>query len=730
MAETRSNRRDINRARIVDDNFQAFLKTYTSVENGAVETINKSGLSAGEWLEVLNSQMASRQMDLAARIMRLENKVFYTIGSSGHEANAWLGFLTRHTDPAFLHYRSGGFMAERSRKLKESDFIRDTALSFAASAEDPASGGRHKVWGSKPLWVIPQTSTIASHLPKAMGTAMAISHANRQGKPLPVPSDSIVFCNFGDASLNHSTSQGAINAVQWAVHQGHNMPLLMMCEDNHWGISVRTPDGWVVKSMQHREGIRYFYADSKQPGECLSVCKEAVNYVRTRRKPAFLHMKTVRLMGHAGTDFELDYRELEELELAEASDPMLDMARLVLNAGLIRPEALLKQYIDLGEACVEAIRQADQRPRLTTFEQISAPQAPLHVEQVMEQVRKQSASLQPGQQKLNLAQGINRGLAEILAFYPESMLFGEDVGRKGGVYTVTKGLQKQFGRARVFNTLLDEQSILGLAQGYANMGSLPIPEIQYLAYYHNACDQVRGEACSLQYFSNGQYRNPMLMRIASLGYQKGFGGHFHNDNSFAALRDIPGLVIACPSRSDDAIALLRTLIAMMKTDGRVCAFLEPIALYMRRDLYAEGDGLWMFEAPAAELEVAPGEARLYPGEQKGALVITYGNGVPMSLQAIEEAASKGGPRATVMDLRWLLPLNESAILSQARNFENIVVVDEGRRSGGISEAIMALLMENMPGKSVKRVTGKDCYTPLGAAAPLVLPSVADIRQAL
>src|SRR3546814_11355747 len=84
--------------------------------------------------------------------------------------------------------------------------------------------------------------------------------------------------------------------------------------------------------------------------------------------------------------------------------------------------------------------------------------------------------------------------------------------------------------------------ILGLAQGFANMGMLPLPEIQYLAYFHNACDQIRGEACSLQFFSNDQYRNPMVVRIAGLGYQRGFGGHFHNDNSITALRDIPGLV--------------------------------------------------------------------------------------------------------------------------------------------------------------------------------------------
>ena len=121
-------------------------------------------------------------------------------------------------------------------------------------------------------------------------------------------------------------------------------------------------------------------------------------------------------------------------------------------------------------------------------------------------------------------------------------MFGEDVALKGGVYGVTRGLQKKFGAARVFDSLLDEQSILGIALGAGVSGLLPIPEIQYLAYLHNAEDQLRGEAASLSFFSNGQYRNPMVVRIAGLAYQKGFGGHFHNDNAVGVLRDIPGLV--------------------------------------------------------------------------------------------------------------------------------------------------------------------------------------------
>ena len=158
-------------------------------------------------------------------------------------------------------------------------------------------------------------------------------------------------------------------------------------------------------------------------------------------------------------------------------------------------------------------------------------------------------------------------------------MFGEDVAAKGGVYGVTRGLLKRAGAGRVFDTVLDEQSILGLALGAGVTGLLPVPEIQYLAYLHNAEDQLRGEAATLQFFSQGQYRNPMVVRVAGYGYQKGFGGHFHNDDAVGVLRDIPGLVIASPARPDDAAAMLRTCLAAAAIDGSVCVFLEPIALY-------------------------------------------------------------------------------------------------------------------------------------------------------
>src|SRR5579859_4788784 len=212
-----------NRAEIVDQNFIEFVQLWQgdvhAPHGDHSPVLPGSTLDARGFRELLESQLISRHLDLMARVLRVQNKVFYTIGSSGHEGNAMVARLTRHTDPAFLHYRSGGFMAERFRKLPGMDSVMDSALSFAASMDDPASGGRHKVWGSKPLWVLPQTSTIASHLPKALGTAVAIEQARRIGHKLPIPDDSITVCSFGDASANHATAQTAFNAAAWTAYR-------------------------------------------------------------------------------------------------------------------------------------------------------------------------------------------------------------------------------------------------------------------------------------------------------------------------------------------------------------------------------------------------------------------------------------------------------------------------------------------------------------------------------
>ncbi len=738
--------KNVNRAEVCDQNFIEFVQSWTGTQRRAPHAddpvLPGSLCTARDFNELFESQLISRHLDLMARVLRVKNKVFYTIGSSGHEGNAMVARLTRHTDPAFLHYRSGAFMAERFRKLPGLDPIMDSALSFAASKDDPASGGRHKVWGSKALWVLPQTSTIASHLPKAFGTAVAIEQAPRIAHPLPIPDDSIAICSFGDASSNHATAQTAFNAAQWTAYQKLPAPVLFVCEDNGIGISVKTPGGWIASSFDRRDGLDYFFADGLDLADGYEQVARAVYHCRTTRRPTFLHLRTTRIMGHAGTDFEIEWRSVEELVAVEAADPLLRSAAIALESGLETKDSLLAKYEGMRKKCFAAAEEADRRPKLTRLDDVIAPLAPYTPDKVKAEAQRanyaerriavfgSSEKLPERLPPRHLAIQINNALHDLFCKYPETLLFGEDVAQKGGVYTVTKGLHKAFKSARVFNTLLDETIILGLAQGFANMGMLPVPEIQYLAYYHNACDQIRGEAASLQFFSNNQYRNPMVVRIAGLGYQRGFGGHFHNDNSIAALRDIPGLVVGCASRGDDAAMMLRTLAALAKVDGRVTIFLEPIALYMTKDLYEAGDGGWLTAYPAPDQALTLGEARVYAEEAKDLVIFTYGNGVPMSLRAARAIEKKHGWNTRVVDLRWLVPLNEALIAAHAKSAKRIVVVDEGRHSAGVGEGVITAIVEAGQGaKPLRRVVGVDTYTPLAGAALLVLPGDDDIIAA-
>ncbi|MEJ7800177.1 MAG: transketolase C-terminal domain-containing protein, partial [Ilumatobacter sp.] len=341
------------------------------------------------------------------------------------------------------------------------------------------------------------------------------------------------------------------------------------------------------------------------------------------------------------------------------------------------------------------------------------------------------ATLPEDEAALTLAETINRTLVDVLAATPDTLVFGEDVAVKGGVYGVTRGLQKRFGAARVFNSLLDEQSILGLALGAGVSGLVPIPEIQYLAYLHNAIDQIRGEAASLAFFSNGQYRNPLVVRIAGYAYQRGFGGHFHNDNAVASLRDIPGLVIASPGHPSDAAPMLRTCVAAAIADGTVSAFLEPIALYHQRDLHEEADGVWLapYLPPSewAQHHVPIGEGRLVR-DGHDALIVSWANGLALSLRAAKELAQQG-VSCRVFDMRWLAPMPIEQILDHAASVGRVLVVDETRRSGGVGEGVIAGLVEGGFRGPIARVAAADSFIPLGDAANLVLVGVDEIVDA-
>ena len=681
-----------------------------------------SSLTARVCLALFDVQLGSRHLDLAARWLRSQGKGYYTIGSSGHEGNAAVAAALRPTDPALLHYRSGAFFLARAALVDGREPLRDVLLGLVAATEEPIAGGRHKVFGRHDTHIIPQTSTIASHLPRAVGVAFSIARAKKLGVPCAWPDDAVTVCSFGDASVNHSTAVGAINTALHSAYQGLPMPLLFVCEDNGIGISVKTPRGWIEQTYGNRDGLAYFDADGCDLPATFDAAAAAADWVRTRRRPAFLHLRMVRLMGHAGSDYEPAYRRPEEISAEFDRDPVLRTAKLLISEGVLTPSEVLDRYEAKRTEVIDLAAVVSDVAQLSSAQAVMSPLQASHDEAL-------AVTSEPvptdEQTPLTVALAINHALQDILARYPEALIFGEDVARKGGVYGVTRGLLNKAGSARVFDTLLDEQAILGLALGAGLSGLLPIPEIQYLAYLHNAADQIRGEGATLQFFSNRQYRNPMVVRVAGYGYQKGFGGHFHNDNSIAALRDIPGVVIASPARPDDAAAMLNTCAAVAKAAGVVCIFLEPIALYHTRDLHEDGDEQWLATYPAAGVRV--GRARTY-GDGTDLTILTFGNGLRMSLRVARRLESSG-IGARVVDLRWLAPLPVDDLLREAGITGRTLVVDETRETGGVGEGILAALLQHGYTGAVDRVASRDSFIPLGDAALHVLLSEETIEAA-
>lgn len=744
-----------DRVTIVEENLDRFLAELTaSVPPLAADEPLRPGssLTAARARELFEDMVLSRSLDTAARVLKARGQGFYTISSAGHEANATLGALLRPTDPCLLHYRSGALFSSRLRQVPGSTPAWDVLLSLTASAEDPASGGRHKVWGSRAAWMPPQTSTIASHIPKAVGMAFALGRARRLAMEagLPphsdLPQDSVVMCSFGDASSNHATALTGINSARYAKRKGNPVPILFVCEDNQRGISVETPSHWVQDTWDGRRHLNFFDAVG-EIDQVWDTVELAIRTCRQQRSPVFLRLETIRLWGHAGSDVETAYRTLEDIEQTEARDPILAAARRLVEMGAASPEQLRRILASTRTRVRAAMEHAVGRPKVVDAAEVMRPLAPVEPEAwraaatraLPTAARKaifgaRLPEVETSSTRRTLAARINQALHDEMLRHPEMIIFGEDVGRKGGVYGLTQRVQERFGQARCFDTLLDETTILGVAQGAGQVGLLPVPEIQYLAYLHNAIDQLRGEACSTAYFSNGAFTNPMVVRIAGLAYQKGFGGHFHNDNSIGALREIPGLAIACPSRGDDAVRMFRGAMAMAAESGRVVAFLEPIALYHERDLYEAGDEGWLSDYPApdgsADSAILPGEVGVHHPDAADLLIISYANGMRMSLRAARRLEAETGKRARVVDLRWLNPLPVEALRAHAAECKRVLVVDECRATGaGIADAVIADLAEHGYQGRIKSVRGLDSYIPLADAANLVLIDEEQILEA-
>jgi 2-oxoisovalerate dehydrogenase E1 component len=714
----------------------------------ANSTVAVAGSEAvrADLLDIFEAQAASRWLDVAARRMQATGKSRYTVTSAGHEGNAAVAMALRSNDPALLHHRSTAFYLARLSMAGLDDGILDVALALASAADQPAGGGRRPGLAHPDAGILPPPSVVAGHLPRALGLAWTIGRQQRSriGERLRWPDDAVAVASFGDGTANHSTALGAVNSACWAAKQGVPLPLLLVCEDNGLGVSMPTPPGWIRSIFGAREGLRYLYADtSGDPIAVLETAREAAELARVQRRPVVLHLGCVRIGGYSGSDTETTYRRPDRIAADLAKDPLAATMATIVRTGVFTGEEVADRLLDIRDRVASAVEEATRRPRLTTHGQVSGPLAPRRPAAVAMLAAREPApgrraevfaEVPPERQgPLTLAESINRALLDAALVAPNLVVLSRDVARLGGVYGVTRSLQKRLGPARVTDTVLDEQSILGMAMGAAVSGLLPVAEVRSLTDLHSAQGQLRTEAATLSFLSGGSYRNPLVLRVPGLGYHDGLGGALGAgglDNGLGMLRDIPGLVIACPAHPSEAPGLLRTCLAAAEADGTLSVFLEPIALYDQRDMLESGDGAWCAPYPAPALwgsfHAPIGRASVW-GSGQDLAIASFGNGLRMSMR-VAAGLERDGIGCRVIDLRWLAPLPVEDVIREATSTGRLLIVDETRRTGGISEALVTAVLEAGFDGKLARVTSRDVPVPAGLLSELVLLSEQEIAS--
>ncbi|GAB1690216.1 transketolase C-terminal domain-containing protein [Krasilnikovia sp. M28-CT-15] len=735
-------------------------------------------LTGAQARQLFDAQLTSRHLDLAARWLRSFNEGFHPVGAAGREGSAAVAAALRADDPALLHERSVGFYCARAAAAARTspatvptgvapapatgaaadetddqprdpfvEAARDVLRSVVASASEAMSGGRHQALGRADLHIVPTTSAAAGHLPRAVGLAFGLTRSDElDGVDCPWPTDAIVVASVRAAAIDHADAVAALNTAGQHDHAGQRLPLLVVCEDDGPGRAAGKPTGWIADMLRSRPGLRYTAADGCDLVATYEAAAEAAAWVREHRRPAVLHLSMVALLRRAGAEpgraaNGIPAARTPADRLAEdlARDPLVDTARLLVEAGLAGPDELVARYDEVGWQVRKVAEEVLGEPKLTTAAEVVAPLAPRRPVRVARTVADAAARAagagaaaraaafggrvpeQAG--PLTLAQTVSAALTDALLAAPGALVFGDAVTARGG-YGITGNLRERFGPARVFDTPGDETSVLGLGLGAGLAGLLPIPQIRHLAHLHHAASQLRGEAATLPFLSAGGLRNPLVVRVAGFAHGQPSGEHVTDDQAVAALRDVPGLVVAVPVRPADAAPMLRSCLAAAAVDGSVCVYLEPIGLYHTRDLHQPGDNEWLSPyAPPRDWaagHVPIGRARTYlVGAGEDLTMLTFGNGVRMSLRVAARLAEEGYG-ARVVDLRWLNPLPIADLVREAKATGRVLIVDETRRSGGVGEGVLAALVDGGFEGAARRIAAADSFIPLGPAAQHVL----------
>lgn len=697
-----------------------------------------SSLTVRDLLRIYRTMVLSRRMDERELILQKQSQCWFTISGAGKEAVlSTAALVLRPTDPALPYYRDRAFCLMRGVTPYE------MLLQATAAAADPASGGRQMPshWGHGNLNIVSVGSPTGAHLLTASGLAEAIAKTAAligQGR---FPNDAVVYASLGDATTSEGEFYEALKNASLT-----RAPVIFLVEDDGYGISVplseQVPGEDIAYLWKVYPDLLVIRVDGTSIRESYDAFLRASEYTRSRRGPVLVHAKVSRLMSHSSTDDQEKYRTRHEMTCERERDPILKFLRELLAYGICGSKDLMGIVRACDDEVQDATAQALHQPKTDTTRLTANIYRYDPASSQVEYARRISGRRSEyAGQPFVMADALNYCLDELMGLDSRIVMWGEDIADfsrrnypyrgelsgKGGVFGITKGLQKKHGPDRVFNAPIAEATIVGKGTGYSLQGFKPVVEIQFRDYLNPAWQQLVDQAATLSFRSDGHWFAPQVIRMAYGGYLGGAGALWHSESAAGALLHYPGLRVCVPSNPRDAVGLMR---AAVTCEDIVC-FLEPKALYRRKDDFIGAKGEFLDQTyPDLDYVCWPGRARSY-GDGKDLAMVTYGNMAPRCFRVMKMLA-KEGFRVRVLDLLWLNPLDTEAILAAAETCGRVLIVDEDRRTSGAGAAIADVIYRNRDLRrrtDVERVAALDCrvsYGPWGERA--VLPDVEDILK--
>ncbi|MEO8177180.1 MAG: transketolase C-terminal domain-containing protein [Sphingomicrobium sp.] len=658
-----------------------------------------------DWREVARLVLTSREMDrIEEQELVPQKKIFYQFSARGHDlAQVLLGMQLKDGDAACGYYRSRPLLLALGVPLADA---LGSGMGLAGGYSDgrdigvvfnfPNPGGAH---------ALPMCGGVGAQYTPAAGWAQAIAYkSDVLGEG---PDDAIAVVLGGDASC---ATGGFWSALTIATTQ--HLPLLIYIEDNGYGISVpseyQTPGKDIAANLASFAGLTIFNGDGTDPVTAARLVREAVEHVRTERGPALLRLTMPRLEGHSFQDTQ-GYKSEDEIKAEWARDPLpkLQAQAPELDWAALEADAAATVATAVADAEARGVSSAERVTEHVMFEdQLQQVGGQLNHGFVAPQSTDQP---HPDGQRINMVTAIRRTLDQELASNKRVLVFGEDVGPKGGVHAVTLGLQDKYGRERVFDTSLNEEGIVGRAVGMALAGLMPVPEIQFRKYAEPATEQIN-DCGTMRWRTNNRFAAPMVLRVPG-GFFK-CGDPWHSQTNEVQFVHNPGWQVAVPSNAEDAVGLLR---ASLRGN-------DPVLFFEHRAML---DDSWARRPWPGDDFVLPFGVAKKTREGDQIAIVTWGAMVPRC-----EAAADG-ISADVIDLRTLMPWDRGTVLDSVARTRRCLIVHEDLRTGGFGAEIAAVVADEAfldLDAPVARVTMPDIPSPhhptLMEAA---LPSVARIR---